>query len=48
MDAEQKNLGKKNLDRWLDPALRARVDVEPRMGLEARVLTRLKTERKLS
>jgi hypothetical protein len=44
MDAEQKNLRKENLDGWLDTALRARVDAEPRMGLEDRVLARLAAE----
>jgi hypothetical protein len=44
MDAEQKNLEKGNLDRWLDAALRARADAEPRMGLEDRLLARLATE----
>lgn len=44
MDAER-NSGHENFDRWLDAALRARVDGEPRMGLEARVLARLATER---
>lgn len=44
MDAEKKNLEQENLDRWLDAALRARVDAEPRMGLEGRVLARIATE----
>ena len=44
MDAER-NSGHENFDRWLDAALRARVDGEPRMGLEDRVLARLATER---
>ena len=44
MGAEQKNLEKANLDRWLDAALRDRANAEPRMGLEARVLARLGSE----
>jgi hypothetical protein len=44
MDAEQKNPERENLDRWLDAPLRARVDAEPRMGLEDRVLARLAAE----
>jgi hypothetical protein len=44
MDAENRNQQKAELDRWMDAALRARADVEPRMGLEERVLARLATE----
>lgn len=45
MDAENKNPGQENFDRWLDTALHARADAEPRMGLEDRVLARLATTR---
>ncbi|HVH87153.1 MAG TPA: hypothetical protein VM912_10530, partial [Terriglobales bacterium] len=41
MDAESKNVQQENFDRWLDAALHARADAEPRMGLEDRVLARL-------
>jgi len=44
MAAEHKDPGPENFDRWLDTALRARVEAEPRMGLEERVLARLGTE----
>ena len=33
-----------DIDRWLDGALRARIDSEPRPGLEERVLARLASE----
>lgn len=45
MDTEHKNPGPEKFDRWLDAALRAGTDAEPRMGLEDRVLARLATER---
>ena len=41
MDAENRSNQQKNFDQWLDSALRARIDAEPRMGLEERVLARL-------
>ena len=41
MDAESKNIQQEDFDRWLDAALHARADAEPRMGLEDRVLARL-------
>ena len=44
MDAENRSDQQKNFDRWLDSALHARVDTEPRMGLEERVLARLASE----
>lgn len=44
MDAEYKNPEHENFDHWLDAAVRARVDAEPRMGLEERVLATLATE----
>jgi hypothetical protein len=44
MDVENRNKQRAELDRWIDAALRARADVEPRMGLEERVLARLATE----
>ncbi|HKT26427.1 MAG TPA: hypothetical protein VJR04_17590 [Terriglobales bacterium] len=44
MDAESKSDQEKNFDQWLDSALRARSNAEPRMGLEERVLARLESE----
>lgn len=44
MDAENRSNQQKNFDQWLDSALHARMDAEPRMGLEERVLTRLASE----
>ena len=44
MDAKDGSPHQKEIERWLDRALRARVDAEPRMGLEERVLTRLARE----
>lgn len=44
MDAENRSNQQKNFDQWLDSALRARMDAEPGMGLEDRVLARLKSE----
>jgi len=41
MDAENRSDQQKNFDRWLDAALHARADAEPRGGLEERVLARL-------
>ena len=46
MDAERKKSGNGDFDHWLDEALRARVEVEPRMGLEDRVLARIAGERR--
>ena len=40
---EEKN-GQPEMERWLDAALQARVDAEPREGLEERVLARLASE----
>lgn len=44
MDVNREQLHDQDLDRWLDAALRARVDVEPRIGLEKRVLAQLAME----
>jgi len=44
MNAEKKNPEREKFDCWLDTALRARVEAEPRMGIEARVLAKLATE----
>jgi len=44
MDAENDNKQKIDIDQWLDAALKARIDAEPRMGLEERVLARLAAE----
>ena len=44
MSAEEKPNQQPDLGRWLDRALRARVEAEPRMGLEDRVLARLASE----
>ena len=44
MDAENRSDQQKNFDHWLDSALRARANGEPRMGLEDRVLARLTSE----
>ena len=41
MNPEERMPTQEHLDRWLDMALRARADVEPRLGLENRVLARL-------
>ena len=41
MDAENKRTHDEDFDRWLDSALRARIEAEPRMGMEERVLARL-------
>lgn len=43
MDAENRRPESEDLNRWLDVALRERVNVEPRSGLEERVLARLAT-----
>ena len=43
MDAENRSNQQKNFDQWLDSALRARTDAEPRLGLEERVLARLES-----
>ena len=40
MDADNGNK-QSETDRWLDSALKARIEAEPRMGLEERVLARL-------
>src|SRR5438309_8343821 len=44
MDAENRMPSQEDCDRWLDTALRARADAEPRAGLENRVLARLRAE----
>ena len=44
MDAENRSNQEENFDLWLDSALRARGNAEPRMGLEERVLARLASE----
>lgn len=44
MDAENKSDQQKNFDHWLDSALQARANAEPRMGLEDRVLARLASD----
>jgi len=44
MDVENRNKQKAELDHWIDAALLARAAVEPRIGLEERVLARLATE----
>jgi|SRR5581483_9438369 len=41
MDAENRSDQPKNFGQWLDSALRTRIDAEPRLGLEERVLARL-------
>lgn len=41
MDGENRSDQPKNFEQWLDSALRARLNVEPRIGLEERVLARL-------
>ncbi len=46
MDAEHRSDQQGNSDRWLDSALRARVDAEPSTGMERRVLDRLAMEPK--
>jgi len=43
MNAKDGNPSQKDIERWLDSALRARIDAEPRSGLEDRVLARLKS-----
>lgn len=44
MDVNKKQLPDQDLDGWLDAALRARAEAEPRMGLEDRILARLAIE----
>jgi len=44
MDAEHRKTQREDFDRWLDLALRARVDAEPRTGLEERVLAHIAAE----
>ena len=44
MDAENRSNQQKNFDQWLDSALHARVNAEPRMGLEERVMARMASE----
>ena len=44
MDAENRKPESRDLDRWLDAALRERANAEPRSGLEQRVLARLATQ----
>src|SRR5690242_13039686 len=44
MDADYNGIRKPDFDRWLDAALRARAEAEPRMLLEERVLARLASE----
>lgn len=44
MDAENQRVYNQNRGGWLDASLRARADVEPRVGLEDRVLARLAAE----
>lgn len=44
MDAENRSDQQKNFDHWLDSALQARANAEPRMRLEERVLARLASE----
>ena len=44
MDAENRSDQQRNFDRWLDSALQARANAEPRVGLEDRVLARLASE----
>lgn len=41
MDAENRSDQQNSFDQWLNSALRARIDAEPRLGLEERVLARL-------
>jgi hypothetical protein len=43
MDAEENRVPKQAFDRWLDTALKARVEAEPGTSLEERVLARLAT-----
>ena len=44
MDTENRSDQQKNFDHWLDSALQARANAEPRMGLEERVLAQLASE----
>ena len=44
MDAENRSAQQNNFDHWLDLALQARVNAEPRVGIEERVLVRLASE----
>jgi hypothetical protein len=44
MDAENSKVPKQDFDRWLDAAMHARVEAEPRPGFEERVLARLAME----
>ena len=44
MDAENRSDQQKNFDHWLDSALQARANAEPRVGLENRVLARLASD----
>src|SRR5690349_23910296 len=44
MDAENRSDQQENFDQWLDSALRARVNAEPRLRLEERVLARLASQ----
>lgn len=44
MDAEHRKTQSEDFDRWLDQALRARLDAEPREGLEDRVLAGITAE----
>ena len=44
MDGERRKAQGEDFDRWLDAALRARVDAEPRTGFEARVLAHIAAE----
>src|SRR5437016_5169817 len=44
MDAENRRPQQEEFDSWLDTALGARANAEPRPGLEDRVLTRLAAE----
>jgi len=44
MESNGDKIGQPDMQRWLDAALRARVDAEPRAGLEERVLARLRSE----
>jgi hypothetical protein len=44
MDADNRKLQPPEFDRWLDAALRAGANAEPRIGLEDRVLARLRAE----
>jgi hypothetical protein len=44
MGTERNDTQRGEIEKWLDAALRARVEAEPRIGLEERVLARLATQ----